>query len=144
MPDSQNRFFPKQYTVDIEAGQNEGDMAADSVSLDNDFVLTGIRHQLIDDGSGSGNPPVQDGAYRLSWSIQTTTKFYKGSEPMADVAYGSVRHGEWIKLDAPLHIGENRTLEARVINTVNRTQKFSVQVLFAGLEHAPPTAQDKF
>ena len=84
--------MPKKYPIDIVIGANNGDNRGNSVSLDADFILKEIRHVLVDDGSGSGNAPVQDGAYRLAWSIQTTTKFYKGADQMADM-YGSVRHG---------------------------------------------------
>lgn len=142
MPEQGVEFYPKTYTIDIEIGQNESDTGSDSVSLDNDFILRSIRHELIDDGSG--NPPTQDGNYRLGWSIQTTTRFYKGPDPMADAAYGSVRHGEWTELDAPLKIGENRTLEAQVTNTQNRANPFKVQVLFVGLEPQPSANIGKF
>lgn len=143
MPNDE-RYFPKIYPVEIEPGSNEGDSAAGSISLDNDFILTGIRHQIVDDGSGT-QPPTQDGAYRIDWSIQETTKFYKGTPPMADVQFGSVRHGIWKDLDAPIKIGQNRTLQARVINTMTRANPtLKIEVLFAGLEPLGAGAPDKF
>ncbi len=128
------QFFPKSYPVDLNVGQNEGDHQGGTVKLDRDFILTEIRHQIIDDGSG--NPiPVQDGAYRLDWSEQNTRRFYKGAVPMADT-FGSVRHGIWKKLDAPIKFSIHVTLETRIINTANRTNDWKVQVLFIGLEPA--------
>lgn len=128
------KFFPKSYPVDINVGLNEGDQAGGTVKLDRDFVLTGIRHQIIDDGSGAAAPAVQDGAYRLDWSEQNTRRFYKGAIPMADAAWGSVRHGIWKDLDAPIKFSIHVTLETIIVNTFTRSNPWKVQVIFVGLE----------
>ena len=126
------KFLEKVYAVEIEVKAGEGDSAAVSVTMDRPFILTEIRHVIISDGTG--NAPTQDGAYKIDWSEQGTTRFYKGPVLNADAAFGSVRHGRWRKLNAPLKFGVNVTLEARVINSITRTDPFTVQVQFHGIE----------
>jgi len=133
MPDNQEfRGYEKTYPVEVEVGKEEGDNNGNSVSLDNDFILTGIRWVIIKDGNNP-NVPVQDGWFRLGWSIQRTTRFYKGPDPMAN-HFGSPVFGYWNPLNVPIKIGVNRTLEVQITNTVTRTDVFTVQILFVGVE----------
>jgi len=129
------RGYDKMYPVEVEFGKDEGDNGGDSISLDNDFVLVGIRWQIIQDGNNP-NAPVQDGWFRLGWSIQRTTRFYKGPDPMAFM-YGSPTFGIWQPLNVPVKIGVNRTLEVELTNTVTRTDKAVIQVVFVGVEPDP-------
>ena len=135
------RGYEKMYPAEVEFGKEEGDNGGDSVSLDNDFVLVQIRWQIIQDGN-TPNAPIQDGNFRLGWSIQRTTRFYKGPDPMA-FTYGSPTFGYWQPLSVPIKIGVNRTLEVELTNTVTRTDKAVVQVTFVGVE-PDPDAPEKF
>ena len=123
----------KWYPVDnIEVKKEEGSNTTGSADLDDTFILTGIQWQIIADGN-TPNAPLQDGNFRLGWSIQRTTKFYKGPDPMA-FNYGSPTFGIWRPLDTPLKISQKRTLEAIITNTVERADTLIVQVVFVGVE----------
>jgi len=126
-----DQYIHKDYHVEVEIDQQEGSTKGATIRLDRTFVLTGIQHQIVKDATG--NPPVQDGAYKIDWSEQGTRRFWKGAKPAAD-QWGSVRHGIWRKLEAPIQFTEAVILEVEVINSVNRPGPFTVQVTFVGAE----------
>lgn len=128
-----DRYLPKTYIMDIDLEREEGSTKGASVSLDRDFVLVRIQHVITK--VGGGGVPTQDGAYKIDWSEMGTRRFWKGAPQAADT-FGSVRHGIWKDLDAPIEFAEKVTLEATVINSITRPEPFTVQLLFVGVEPA--------
>ena len=133
------KFSPIIYPVNITVGENEGDEGKGQVALtDRPFTLIRIKHQIVK--SGERDPVgatriTQDGLYKIDWSLYETKRFWKGSMPMADVAYGSVRHGIFYDLKAPVTIQGNETLHVSILNAWGpREDEFIVQVLFEGVE----------
>jgi hypothetical protein len=133
------RFIPMEYAVDIECGALAGATQRGQIALNNrPFVLKRIKHQIIVDLENVDKPTdeIQDGLYRLDWSIHETTRFWKGSIPLADMR-GSIRHGTWLDLDAPVTLPGSETIHAQILNERTRggeTDFFTVQVVFEGLE----------
>lgn len=138
MPDEKELFKayrPKQYTVEVEIGPNDGDQKTGSITVSTrPIVVRYIKHQIVKDG-GFPNRPVQDGLYRVDWSIAETQRYFAGPPPMADAAFGTVRTGIWKPLDPPLEIRDTLAISVRVINAWGpRTAPFTVQVIFEGYE----------
>lgn len=137
MPDKEPKFSPQQFVIDLEFnGGAIGATAQGDVSLnDRPFVLQLITHSIITDPNVV--PPaliVQDGQYRIMWSIQNQIRFQKGSMPHADIAFGSVRNGIWIPLPAPATLPAQETLHIDAINGLLRDHAVTIQVIFHGLE----------
>lgn len=137
-------FSPIVYPVNITVGLNEGDEGRGSVALtDRTFTLIRIKHQII--RSGERDPMgiiriTQDGLYKIDWSLYETRRFWKGDLPLADVAFGSIRHGIFYDLKAPITCEGNQTLNVTVINAWGpREADFIVQVLFEGVERIDRT-----
>lgn len=128
-----DNYLPKTYTMDIDLGLDEGSTKGASVSLDRDFVLVRIQHVITKDSTGGA--PTQDGAYKIDWSEMGTRRFWKGAPQAADT-FGSVRHGIWKDLDAPVEFAEKVTLEATITNSITRPGPITVQLLFVGVEPA--------
>lgn len=128
------KYIPMIFGVDVLVGLNNGDTQAGQISInDKPFILRGIRHQII-----QGGVPIpflqQDGLYRIDWSLYEQLRFWKGATPFADVAFGSVRHGIWRDLDAPVSLPGNETLHVEIQNGIGRPAPFQVQVLFCGIQ----------
>ena len=128
-----DKYLPKTYSMDIDLDAAEGSTKGASVSLDRDFVLIRIQHVITKDAGGG--VPTQDGAYKIDWSEMGTRRFWKGAALAADT-FGSVRHGIWKDLDAPIEFAEKVTLEATITNSIARTNPITVQLLFVGVEPA--------
>lgn len=135
------RFWrPQIFTVDIQIEKDLGQRGAGQIALnDRPFTLRLITHQIV-----SNLPPSrsvqeeQDGGYRLDWSIFQQHRFWKGVPPMADAAYGSIRHGIWKPLEVPLVIPGSETLHVELINTRPRDDPFVVEIQFHGIEDINP------
>jgi hypothetical protein len=124
---------PIDYVIEIEIGRVIGNQGTGSIALtDRPFVFQEIRHMIIRDGRV--DKPVQDGLYRIDWSLYETTRFFKGAVPFADVEFGSIRTGIWIPLKAPISIEGNQTINVAVQNEWLRPADFAVQVIFSGVE----------
>lgn len=163
MSDETNKkYTPMEYPVDIVVPGTVGSTAKGSVPLNNrPFVLHRIKHLIIvrsyDPALPGATPPgpgipawlntflnQQHGMYRIDWSIHETARFWKGQPPMADT-FGSIRHGIFDPLDAPLVIDGNETLNVQITNefimpiivTVppgTIPMSYTVQVKFCGIE----------
>lgn len=128
------KFIPMSFNVDITVQAQPGDNNKGQISInDKPFILKGVRHQIID-----GGIPIpflmQDGLYRIDWSLYEQLRFWKGATPMADALFGSIRHGIWKDLEAPVGLPGNETLHVDIQNAVLRPAPFTVQVLFCGLQ----------
>jgi len=128
------RYRPKLYTVELQIGPNSGDNVTGSITVSTrPFVLRNLKHQIINDGLAP-IPVVQDGLYKIDWSISEVNRFFAGPAPMADF-YGSVRTGEWRDFDPPLEIRETLVISVRVINVLGpRPFPITVQIGFDGYE----------
>jgi hypothetical protein len=144
-------FIPMQFVVDVEIreaspgiGLRIGDVGRGQVAInDRTFILKQITHQIV-----RGWPEVpdnvwaaQDGFYRIDWSEYEQVRFFKGVIPMADIAFGSVRDGNWIPLPAPVTLPGNQTLHLAIQNEANRDgtflpkwQNMIVEVIFHGIQ----------
>jgi len=129
-------FRPIKYIIDVTVGLNEGEEGRGSIALnDRPFVLSRIKHQIVTNGEASIAFFLQDGLYRIDWSIYEQVRFFKGAVPMADAAYGSVRTGIWQDLPAPATLAGNETIHLAVQNVFGpRPFDFVVQVIFEGVE----------
>lgn len=143
------KWIPMKFTVDIEIRATEpntplvpGDNGKGQVSInDRPFLLRQITHQIIARTPDQNIYQQQDGIYRIDWSEYEQVRFYKGAIPMADIAYGSVRDGNWIWLKAPVTLPGNQTLHAVIVNEAFRPAPppdefatMSFQVIFHGLQ----------
>lgn len=146
MPEDEGVILrPMQYPIDVVIGEpgiptQVGATGRGSVALtDRVFSFQLITHQIVEDGRAPALP-VQDGLYRIDWSVYEQTRFYKGAVPMADAAHGSVRAGHWIPLRAPVTVDGNETLHVKVINEFGpRPAPFTVHIIFHGVERVDPT-----
>ena len=136
-------FQPMIFTVDVRFGQTRGDQGTGSVSInDRPFIIQQITHQLINPTRDGTDPDMsvqalQDGLYRINWSLYNQVRYFQGPVPMADTAFGSVRHGRWIPLPVPVALEKNRTLNVEVTNEVDRdplVKAYSLHIEFQGIE----------
>lgn len=139
-----NDYIPMKFSVDVEIRERTpganlvpGDQGRGQVAInDRQFILRQLTHQIIPTVVGVNVNVSQDGIYRLDWSEYEQVRYYKGAIPMADIAYGSVRDGNWIPLKAPVVLPGNQTLHVVVINEATRAiPLMQVQVIFHGLQH---------
>lgn len=123
-----------KYNVDIEIGANAGDEDTGQIAInDRPFIIQRITHQIVD----AGVPfflLLQDGLYRIDWSLYETKRFWKGSMPAALAAYGNARTGIWLDLPSPVSVVGNETIHVAVQNMVNRGEPITVHVEFQGIE----------
>lgn len=130
---------PLIYPINVTVGPNVGDEGRGAVPLtDRPFVLVRIKHQIV--ASGERDPigvtrVTQDGLYYIDWSLYETKRFWKGHMPIADAAFGSVRHGIFYDLKSPVILRGNETINVGVLNAWGpRDDEFTVQVIFEGVE----------
>jgi hypothetical protein len=144
------KWIPMAFPVQVEireqqAGVNvqPGDQGRGQVAInDRTFLLRYITHQIIARTPDQNIYQQQDGLYRIDWSEYEQVRFYKGSIPMADIMFGSVRDGNWIWLPAPVTLPGNQTLHVNVINEAIRTiPQMEIQVIFHGLQHRGSISQ---
>lgn len=128
-------YRPAIFDIDLEIGPNAGDEEVGTVSLnDRPFVIEEIHHQIISDGNFP-LLPIQDGLYRIDWSIGERVRFQTGPLPMADAAFGSIRHGIWVPLRSPVELIGTAKINVKVRNEFGpRAAAFKVQVQFHGVE----------
>ena len=131
------------FSIDVLMGNKKGDKGANSVSInDKPFIIKFLTHQIIDPVIPDNTDPnsvqqQQDGLYRIDFSLYQQERYWQGTPPMADAAYGSVRHGIWNQLCVPLAIEKNRTLNVDVTNEMDRDvskDKYTIHIQFHGLE----------
>lgn len=140
------QFIPMQFIVDVRVPETLGGEARGQIAInDRPFILQMISHQIIP-SLIQGDHDVtgwwyQDGIYRLDWSLYEQARFWKGVPPMADAGFGSVRHGNWIKLPAPVSLSGNQTLHVRIINQVARQEGYFVQTIFHGIQKSGAMSQ---
>ena len=126
-----------QYIVNVEIEPEYGKVGTASVATnDRPFMLTSIRHEIIYDGVSVASTIQQDGLYSIDWSLFDTDRFFKGSKPMANAAFGSPRFGNWKDFAVPIPMEKSVTLHAAVMNLYvgDRTDDWKVQVIFNGVE----------
>ncbi len=130
-------WLPLILPVNVEIGKEIGDRGKNQVALnDRPFTLHVITHQIISNAAPSRSvQEEQDGGYTLDWSIFQQHRYWKGAPPMADAAYGSIRHGIFKPLEVPLVIPGSETLHVELINTRPRDDPFEVQIQFHGFEN---------
>lgn len=145
-------FEPQIFTVDVRFEHTRGSGGENSVSTnDRPFIIQKITHQLVNPQPDATNPDVsiqalQDGLYRINWSLYNQKRYFQGPVPMADAAFGSVRHGVWIPLPVPVAIEKNRTLKVNITNELERdpaVRAYTVQVQFHGLEDISPQVEGR-
>lgn len=149
MEEANKKYIPMEYPIDIVVPGVVGATAKGSVPLNNrPFVLHKIKHMIII-RSYDPNAPIlmpawlntflnqQHGMYRIDWSIHETARFWKGQPPLADT-FGSIRHGIFDPLDAPLVIDGNETLNVQITN------EFIMPIIAPALTPLPYTVQVKF
>lgn len=128
-------FVPMKFTVDVEIEAAIGSLGRGQVQInDRPFVLKKITHQIIAHEPNQNVYQQQDGLYRIDWSEYEQVRFWKGSIPLADAAYGSIRDGRWQPLDAPVTLPGGQTLHVQILNEAARLEKFQVQVIFHGIQ----------
>ena len=138
-------FQPMIFSVDITTGTLAGSSGENSVAVnDRPFIIKEIHHQIINPVRQINDPPdtsvqvMQDGLYRINWSLYNQRRYFQGAVPLADTAFGSVRHGVWIPLPVPIPIDKNRTINVEVTNAIDRAdplvKSYFFHVEFHGLE----------
>jgi len=141
-----SKFIPMQFIVDVRVPEIFGGEARGQIAInDRPFILQWISHQIIpsviDTNHDVSGWFYQDGIYRLDWSLYEQARFWKGVPPMADAGFGSIRHGRWQKLPAPVSLAGNQTLHVRIINQVARQEGYYVQVIFHGIQKSGAMSQ---
>jgi hypothetical protein len=140
--DEQKKYIPMEFPIDIQLRAVVGATAKGSVALNNrPFVLQKIKHQIIIvpfDPATQNLFNLQHGLYRIDWSIHETARFWKGTAPPMADTYGSVRHGIWDELPAPLAIDGNDTIYCQLTSEFAAGAPpgtlYTVQVKFCGVE----------
>jgi len=137
-------FIPMELVIDIELPATIGQQGKGAIQLnDRAMVVEYVKHGIIPDDTfledpGTSYPPppaeVQDGYYRIDWSLYEQYRFFKGATPLADIAYGNARFGNWKKLDCPVELPGNQTLHVAVQNVITRPNPIIVQVIFSGYQ----------
>lgn len=135
-------FIPMKFSVDVTLEKEIGSVGKGQVQInDRPFVLKKITHQIIAHTPNQNVYQQQDGLYRIDWSEYEQVRFWKGSIPMADAAYGSIRDGHWIPLDAPVTLPGGQTLHVQILNEANRDEKIQVQIIFHGIQRLGSLSQ---
>lgn len=126
------------FTVDVVVPWEAGEKGSGSEAInDKPFIITHLTHQIVATVDLAESVQiVQHGLYRIDFSLYQQERFWQGSPPMADAAYGSIRHGIWDKFDVPLALEKNRTLNVEIYNVQDQIlhEDYTVQVQFHGFE----------
>jgi len=126
---------PQIFSIDIEVGKEKGQEGRGQIAInDRPYLIKRITHQIVSTDPNVSVQESQDGLYRIDWSLYEQVRFWKGSPPMADAAYGSIRHGVWRDLMVPVPLSGNQTLHVYITNEATRTENFIVNVQFHGAE----------
>lgn len=138
-------FRPMIFTTECEVGNADGETGKNGVPINNrPFILKKVTHQVIKpvDFPNGFDPTVntnyaafQHGLYTIDWSLYNRDRYWQGTNPpMADAAFGSVRTGIWIPLEAPLTVPKNETINVVVGNVGLKRSDYTVQIQFHGVE----------
>ena len=126
----------RTYDILVDVGPNVGDDVDGVVTVSQrPFLLLYLKHQIVTDANLAPLPPVQDGLYRIDFSIEETQRFHTGPTPMAD-SFGSIRHGIWDRFSPPHKCEPNETLNVTITNAFLRAAgaDYQVQIQFEGYE----------
>jgi len=127
-------YQPMTYLVDVQVPQFAGQQGKGQVAInDRPFLIQRITHII----TSAGVPIwllIQDGIYRIDWSLYEQKRFFKGAVPNAVAQFGNARTGIWLDLPSPVAMVGNETLHVGVMNDINRGADFVVQVQFHGIE----------
>jgi hypothetical protein len=141
MADQEMKFRPISFQVDVEVPGDYGLIGKGQIAVnDRPVIIRSLTHQIAANGwpyflQAISLFNMQDGLYRIDWSLYETQKFFKGNIPMADAAHGSIRHGVFKPLEAPVFLAGNQTLHVAVQNmTGPRGAPFTVHIIWHGLE----------
>lgn len=139
-------FVPMQFITEVEVPETVGGEGRGQVAInDRPFILQKITHQIIPSAliaeADVTGWAYQDGLYTLDWSLYEQARFWKGVPPMADAGTGSIRHGNWIELPAPVSLPGNETLHVIIRNQVLRQEAFKVQVIWHGIQRGGQMSQ---
>ena len=123
------------FVCETEVDVNEGDRGIAEIQLNpRPFIMTSMRHEIVKDGNAP-TPPVQDGMYRINWTIDDQTQFFKGPAPLARSYLGSVDTGIWKNLDNPIEIRGSQNFAVTIINALpGRANPITVQIQLHGVE----------
>jgi hypothetical protein len=149
------KYMPMQFVVDVEIdaantalGLLPGDSGRGQVMInDRPFLITQITHQRIWPAAMPDTLwGTQDGGYRIDWSEYEQIRFWKGAIPLADIAFGSVRDGNWIPFPAPIPLPGKQTLHVTVTNALARgappaVTTMYVEIIFHGLQARTKTIE---
>lgn len=134
-------FRPNVFSTFIEVPQNEGQTGAGTVTIyDRPFIIQRVTHQItrpfdFDPATGHNSyGAVQHGQYWIDWSLYERDRYWAGTPPMADSAFGSVRHGIWQDLPAPIALEKSLTLNVIIGSVQTQRTAYQVQVNFHGVE----------
>lgn len=108
------------------------------------FLCKMITHQIVGaslDFSEANTAIKQDGQYSIHFMDERES--WQSQEMLPDISLGSVRHGEWIPLLAPIAFAGSQTIQVRVQNLIDRTPSqldiFNIGFVFFGVEQLPIT-----
>lgn len=131
-------FRKIMFTVDVEVPWQAGEKGRGSEAInDKPYIITYLTHQIIHTVDLAESVQiVQHGLYRIDFSLYQQERFWQGTPPMADAAYGSIRHGIWKKFEVPVALEKNRTLNVEITNVQDQIvhAAYEVQVQFHGFE----------
>ncbi len=131
-------FRPMIFDTFVEMEKEDGYVGKNAVPInDKPFILEMVTHQItkpIVFDAVYGYAEEQNGLYTIDWSLYNQDRYWQGDPPMADAAFGSVRHGIWIPLRAPIALEKNRTINVAVGNVGLKRTDYQVQILFHGVE----------
>lgn len=139
-------FVPMQFIINVDLPLAFGAEGRGQVSVnDRPFVLQWLTHQIIPSALDQNQDVTgwfyQDGLYSLDWSLYEQARFWKGTPPMADAAFGSIRDGNWKRLPAPVSLVGNETLNVVIRNQVLREADIKLQVIFHGIQRGGNMSQ---
>lgn len=140
-------FIPMQFITDVDIPKESGAQGQSQVAInDRPFIIHFVKHQIIAELAPFADKDItgwfyQDGLYRLNWSLYEQARYFKGVPPMADLAFGSIRDGNWQRLRAPVSLPGNETLNVTITNEVVRPADFRVQVIWDGIQEGGSQSQ---
>ncbi|MDJ0766295.1 MAG: hypothetical protein QNJ97_25165 [Myxococcota bacterium] len=135
------QYYP--VTIDVPTTQNTSAQASEKINAE-PFLLKLVTHQILGATLNVQAPPgpgviYQDGQYLIFFEDERT--HWQKSSMVADAAFGSVRHGRWIPLQAPIAFRGNQNIRIQVVNLTDRTASeldfFKVQIVLIGVENLP-------
>lgn len=132
-------YRPMIFTTLVEVPQEDGATGKNAVPInDKPFIMRKVTHQIMSPFDFTAPYDTyaanQSGLYTIDWSLYNQDRYWQGDPPMADAAFGSVRHGIWIPLESPLILEKNKTINVVIGNVGLKRTDYKVQIQFHGVE----------